>query len=85
MKRKIIYGAIGVVALITFSIIVWEGVRDSFFSMFPEVEVVRVDSSPTTIDGLIAERAASWLKGPEALDIAKEKVTKDVIDELSKQ
>lgn len=87
-KKWLRYAAVIAVAyliVIVPSIVGWEGVRDHVFALFPsDVEVSQVISRPTTIDGLIEERAQSWLKGPEAFEYAKEKVTDEVIRELSK-
>lgn len=87
MKKKITYWSLGVFALCLFTIILWEQVRDPFFSNFnTTVEVVREEEQvELTLENLIKAKAETWLKSPEALDYAKTQVTESVIDELSKR
>ena len=62
----------------------WEMVNDH---IIPEntVEMVREAKDPTTVEGIVEERAKSWLKSPEALELAKTKVTEQLVEELSKK
>jgi hypothetical protein len=62
----------------------WEMVNDH---IIPEntVEMVREAKYPTTVEGIVEERAKSWLKSPEALELAKTKVTEQLVEELSKK
>lgn len=62
----------------------WEMVNDK---VLPDntVEMVREAKEPTTVEGIVEERAKSWLKSPEALELAKAKVTTQLVEELSKQ
>jgi hypothetical protein len=64
----------------------WEVVRPTVVALIPDnsVQVVRESADPTTVEGIIEDRAYSWLKSPEALDLAKNKVTEDLVEELSK-
>jgi hypothetical protein len=87
MKKKLVYGAIAIISLCLFTIILWEQVRDGFFTVFDNsVEMTREEAQVEfTLDALISAKAESWLTGPEALEYAKNQVRGEVIDELSKK
>jgi len=86
LKRKIVLAAILQFGILLTTVILWEQARDNFFTVFDNsVEVTREERVEFTLDALIADRANSWLKGPEALEYAKEQVTSEVIKELSKE
>lgn len=85
-KNKILFWTSVVLADLVLTIGVWELVRDDIVALIPDntVQYVRQEPVPTTVDGIIEDRAKSWLKSTEAFDIAKERVTKDLVEELSK-
>ncbi len=87
MKKKLVYGAIAIMSLCLFTIILWEQVRDGFFSVFDNsVEMTREEEQVEfTLDALITAKADTWLGTPEALEYAKNQVRGEVIDELSKK
>ena len=85
LKKKLVFGAVAVLSLALFTIILWEQVRDEFFSNFnTEVSVTREEQVELTLDALIDARAKDWLISSEALLYARTQVTEDVIAELSK-
>ena len=87
MKKKLVYGAIAMISLCLFTIILWEQVRDGFFTVFDNsVEMTREEEQVEfTLDALITAKADTWLGTPEALEYAKNQVRGEVIDELSKK
>jgi hypothetical protein len=87
MKKKLVYGALAIMSLCLFTIILWEQVRDGFFANFDNtVSVSREEErAELTLEALINAKAESWLKGAEALEYAKNQVRGEVIDELSKK
>jgi hypothetical protein len=87
MKKKLVYGAIAIISLCLFTIILWEQVRDGFFTVFDNsVEMTREEEQVEfTLDALITAKADTWLGTPEALEYAKNQVRGEVIDELSKK
>ena len=86
MKKKITYYALAVFALSLFTIILWEQVRGSFFTVFDNsVEMTREEEQVEfTLDALISAKAETWLGSPEALEYARTQVTEEVINELGK-
>lgn len=86
LTRKIVLASLATFAVALFAVILWEQVRDDFFSRFDNtVEMRSVEPVEFTLDALIDEKADSWLKSPEAYEYARTQVTEDVINELGKK
>ena len=69
------------------AIVFWESrFREPVMSRINTEPIVmeRSSTTPKTMEEFMEEKARSWLKTPEAFEYAMDKVTEEVIDDLSK-
>jgi hypothetical protein len=77
MKSKII-------KIIAYVIVLASIIGATFLLTKQAEPVVYVNEEPANIDEVIKVRAEEWLATPEAYEYAKDKVTQDLVSELSK-
>lgn len=88
LKKKFIIGFLFYTTVVIFAtVVVWETrYADAFKNWFNSepITIQREEKQPTTIEEMINQKAEDYLKGPEAFEWAKQKVTEETVKELSK-
>lgn len=79
----LIYTMVVKIATVVFWETAVEEKLDAWFNSDP-ITIQRQTEIPTTIDEMLNQQAKDYLKSPEAFEWAKEQVTRETVEELSK-